>query len=343
LYQEPPEAGSAHRERFLCQLEALIEREYRAAERRRAEFFRPDLSSIEAYLRSCQPYRERLRTMLGWPLTLLESATLPSAREMFVAEDDLGQIFRVWIEVLPGLETYGLLLVPPGDGPHPLAISQHGGLGTPELCSGFFGSANYNDMSRRVLRQGIAVFAPQLLRWDEAYGPRHDFLQIDRWLKQLGGSAAALELCCLQRILDYIVSRRQIDGERIGMIGLSYGGFHALFAAALDTRIQVAVSSCFLNDRRRYSWGDWVWFDAANLFFDAEVAALVCPRRLVIEVGTHDELFDVHSAAVEARKVRSVYEQLGIPDRFRYTEHAGGHELDTAPSSIHFLSAALQA
>jgi hypothetical protein len=198
-------------------------------------------------------------------------------------------------------------------------------------------------MSRRVLRQGVAVFAPQLLRWDEIYGPSHDFVQIDRWLKQLGGSAAALELWCLRRSLDYLVSRRRVDGERIGMIGLSYGGFHTLFAAALDTRIRVAVSSCFFNDRRRYSWADWVWFDAANRFLDAEVAALVCPRHLAIEVGVQDELFDAQSAALEARKVQSIYQQLGIAGRFRYVEHRGGHELDTGPETIVFLSAALQA
>ncbi len=80
-----------------------------------------------------------------------------------MAKDDLGHIERIWIEVFSGLQSYGLLFVPHGAGMHPLVISQHGGLGTPELTAGFFGSANYSDMTRRVLRRGAVVFAPQAL------------------------------------------------------------------------------------------------------------------------------------------------------------------------------------
>ncbi|NLF01939.1 MAG: prolyl oligopeptidase family serine peptidase [Anaerolineales bacterium] len=338
LYHEPPEAGNRYREQFLSQVLALIEREFQEADDRRTVFFQPDVSSPVSYEASLGPYRQRLRAMLGWPLTLPAASSLPSVRELSVGEDALGRIMRMWIEVVPGLETYGLLFLPHGAGPHALVISQHGGGGTPELCSDFFGSANYNDMSRRVLRQGIAVFAPQLLRWTETFGAPHDFLQIDRWMKQLGGSLAALELLCLQRSVDALAARPDIDASRIGMIGLSYGGFHTLFAAALDTRIRVAISSCFFSNRRTYAWGDWVWKDAASHFFDAEVAALVCPRWLYVEVGARDELFDVRLAEPEAEKVRAVFTRLGIPERFVFRQHPGGHELGTSSEPITFLS-----
>jgi dienelactone hydrolase len=210
-------------------------------------------------------------------------------------------------------------------------------LGTPEVCSGFFDSGNYHDMSRRVLRRRVAVFAPQLFRWGEQFGVKHDHAEIDRQLKQLGGSIAALEIWCLQRSLDALLTRPDVDPSRVGMIGLSYGGFHTLFAAATDTRIRVAVSSCFLNDRRLYAGHDWTWFSAANTFFDGEVAALVCPRPLYVEVGARDELFDVESARPVAGQVAGVYGALGIADRFRYKEHPGVHELDPEDDGIDFL------
>ena len=88
-----------------------------------------------------------------------------------------------------------------------------------------------------------------------------------------------------QRFLVWdFAAREDIDGDRIGMIGLSYGGFYTLFAAALDVRIGAAVSSCFFNNRKMYDFVDWVWFNAANQFMDAEVGALVCPRPLYVEV-----------------------------------------------------------
>jgi len=336
-YEEAPDAGNRHREAFLGQFEAWLDREFREAESERSLCFRPDLSSPESYAASLGPFRERFVAMLGWPLTLPPADLLPAAREEVVAEDALGWIYREWIEVVPGVEAYGILFVPPLAGPRPLVISQHGGLGTPELCSGFFGSANYNDMTRRVLRRGVAVFAPQLFRWAETYGPKPDCVELDRQLKQLGGSLAAFELFCLRRWLDSLTAREHIDGDRVGMIGLSYGGFHTLFAAAADTRIRVAVPSCFFNDRRVYGRGDWSWFGAARRFFDAEVAGLICPRALYIEVAEHDELLRVETARPEARKVEALYARLGILDRFRYKEHPGTHELDKTDDGVDFL------
>jgi hypothetical protein len=243
----------------------------------------------------------------------------------------------MWIETLPDLQTYGLLFVPPGPGPFPLVIAQHGGLGTPELCSGFFGPSNYNDMTRRVLRRKCVVFAPQLLRWDPQYGEQPDVAELDRQLKQLGGSVAALEILGILRCLDHLTTREIIDPARVGMIGLSYGGFHTLFAAALDTRIRASLSSCFFSNRYKYAFSDWVWFDAANRFFDVEVAGLICPRPLYIEVALEDELFDPRYARPEASKIQSLYTSLRVPERFRYKEHPGVHELDRADDGINFL------
>lgn len=179
LYEEPCEAGSPHRAVILKQMKRLVTRERRKASARRARYFRPDFSSAEAYAESIVPYRKELKSMLGWPLTEYRPEESPNCRESLVAEDDLGRIYRLWIETLPGFETYGILFIPRGKAPFPLVISQHGGGGTPELCSGFFDYGNYNDMTRRVLRRGMAAFAPQLLLWREDFGPPNERQQID--------------------------------------------------------------------------------------------------------------------------------------------------------------------
>lgn len=338
LYSELPEAGNAFRETMLREVKALLHKEQRKADRRRKQYFRPEFSSVAAYEQSIARYREELMGMLGWPLTSSRPTDVPPVSSQSVAKDSLGRISRVLIETLPGVHTYGLFFRPHGKGPFPLVVSQHGGGGTPELCSGFFGSANYNDMTRRILRRGAAVFAPQLLLWNsESFGPEHEKDVIDRRLKQIGGSLAALELYRIFRSLDYFAKRRDIDAERIGMIGLSYGGFYTLFAAALDTRIRVAVSSCFFNNRKVYDCVDWVWFNAANHFMDAEIGALVCPRPLYVEVGKKDDLFNVRHARPEARKLEAIYKRLGITENFRYKEHDGGHELDMSDEGIDFL------
>ncbi len=44
--------------------------------------------------------------------------------------------------------------------------------------------------------------------------------------------------------LDYLESRDEVDGQRIGMIGHSYGGRATIWTAALDHRIKAAVCNC---------------------------------------------------------------------------------------------------
>ena len=259
-------------------------------------------------------------------------------RQEFVAEDELGRLFRVWIRALPEVEAYGLLFIPNSSGSFPLVISQHGGGGTPELCSNLFQPANYNDMSRRVLRRNCAVFAPQLPMWREDFGPPIERERMDRQLKQLGGSTAALNIHLIRRSLDALSIREDIDESRIGMMGLSWGAFYTLVTTAIDTRIKVALSSCFFNNRYKYDLAPAVWFDAANLFLDAEIACLICPRPLYIEVGRRDDLFTVETARPEAERVSAMYKELGIDSRFRYHEHEGGHEFDKVDEGIEFLT-----
>ena len=43
--------------------------------------------------------------------------------------------------------------------PSRFVISQHGGGGTPELCSDFYGDTNYNHLTRRILSRGAVVSA----------------------------------------------------------------------------------------------------------------------------------------------------------------------------------------
>lgn len=336
-HQETPDTGNPHRERFPGQFETWLDEQFGVAEVRRVSLFQADFSSIDACAASLIPLRARFHEMLGWPLTEVLAPEVPAACAQFVAEGDLGRIERLWIEVLPGVEAYGLLFLPPANGPRPLVISQHGGGGTPELTADFFGSANYNDMTRRILRRGMVTFAPQLFRWDAKYGRQPDVPELDRQMKQLGGSIAAFEITCLKRALDYLVTRPEVDADRIGMAGLSYGGFFTLYTTAADTRIKAALSSCFFNDWRRYGWQDWSLFGAANRFFDAEVASLVCPRALYLEVGENDPLFDVESARPHVPQVRARYEHLNIADHFAYHEHLGVHEFDLSDDGIDFL------
>ena len=108
--------------------------------------------------------------MLGWPLTEIENHKVSSVAMAMLSEEDTYRIYRVTMEVLDGLKMTGLFFQKKA-GVKPMVIVQHGGYGTPELISNFYGdTSNYNDMLERVLKQDVHVFAPQLLLWQgESY------------------------------------------------------------------------------------------------------------------------------------------------------------------------------
>jgi hypothetical protein len=139
------------------------------------------------------------------------------------------------------------------------------------------------------------------------------------------------------RSLDYLISRDDIDNNKIGMIGLSYGGFYTLFTTASDQRIKAALSSCYFNNRFIYDWHDWTWFNSANTFLDSEVGALICPRPLYIEVGKADELFNIKYVEKEFQRLETFYKKLGISKKLRYKEFDGVHELDKDDKGIEFI------
>ena len=109
------------------------------------------------------------------------------------------------------------------------------------------------------------------------------------------------------------------------MVGMSYGGFYTLFLSALDTRIKSAVSSSFFNTRDSYPWSDWTWYNFAEKFDDAEVACLVYPRKLYIEIGENDEVFDVKGGKKSYEKLLNLCKEVGT-EWLEFITFEGTHE-----------------
>lgn len=298
--------------------------------------------------------REALRgkyiDMLGYPLTCKKCADNAechekpgiTAKKEYLGEYDNMVMTRCQLEVLPDFWFYGILYEPKENqkGKNALVIAQHGGGGTPEIIGGLvFDSGNYNHLVRRVIRKGIKVFAPQLLLWGEDVykGAKYDRIEIDKKLKTYGGSITALEIYCITRSIDYFSALDDIDENRIGMLGLSYGGMYALHTAAADPRIKVTLSSCWFNDRLKYLKDDWAYFNQANAFFDAEVGYLVLPRKLYIEIAKNDELFDPECAGEDIQRLRQYAEAENCADSLKIKIFDGVHELDKADDGVDFF------
>jgi len=248
--------------------------------------------------------------MLGWPLTEEKDNYLPLVEVKKLSEEDGYSVYRMQFEILEGLKMTGLLFKTCGEESRPLVIVQHGGLGTPELIAGIYGdTSNYNNMLHRIRKNDVHIFTPQLLLWDDSYEVPYDRKEIDAGLKRVGSSITAIEVYGITRILDYFEKQEYVSV--FGMVGMSYGGFYTLCVAAIDKRIKYAISCAYFNQRDRVHWSDWTWDKSAEKFDDAEIACLIYPRKLCIEIANRDELFNYKYGIKSFERLQEICADVG--------------------------------
>jgi len=343
VYREPFAQSFPIREQQHQQIKAYADALLREQSQRALAAVTPDFTSPAAYEHSLEVHRERLRTFLGTPPPHAKSGTLTKFDQ--VGEDAEATIFRVWIEVIPGVDAYGIYLLPkkrPPSGKVPLLIAQHGGGGNPEAISDLDTRVNYRAFGREAIRRGYAIWAPALAMrcgyCDDpviAGGSRE---LLDQKLKLAGTSIIGLELHkIIEGTQTLLRTRPELDAARVGMTGLSWGGYFTMYATALAPFIKVAAPSGYFRDFEQLlkrATTDEAKLADRDIFGGlghAQAIALICPRPCLVQIGEQDgALNPLPGARAEAERAAAYYRQLGVADKFQFHVHAGGHEFDPA-------------
>jgi hypothetical protein len=135
------------------------------------------------------------------------------------------------------------------------------------------------------------------------------------------------------RALDYLAARSDVDGERIGTIGISMGSTMAWWIAALDTRVKVCVDICCLTDFEtliavRGLDGHGLYYYVPSLlkhFTTARINALIAPRPHISLAGNYDLLTPSVGLDRIDKELRQVYEALGVKDAWQMKRYETGH------------------
>jgi len=194
---------------------------------------------------------------------------------------------------------------------------------------------NY-DYARQFAQRGYVVIAPD---W-RGFGERrlgYDFPGRDgcnvAFLKalMLGLNPLTLNVWDARRCLDYLQTRPEVNRARLGCMGLSYGGTITLYTAALDGRVKAAIISCYLNEFGSYALtlGNFCGSQTVPGLLAygemADVAALIAPRPLLVEMGRLDYGFPIEHSRRAYRRLARAYRVLGAHDRLARDEFEGGH------------------
>ena len=257
---------------------------------KRASHWKRDFSSHAAYSESIENNRARLRHIIGVrdarvspiEVSLLATVDAPA----LVAESALVKVYAVSWPAFDDVTAEGLMLVPKGKIKANIIAVPDADL-TPEDITGMTDKVPAESQYARVLvESGCQVLVPTLIsRHRERRNGRANLTHREylyRSAFELGRHLIGYEVQKILAAVDYFESKNE---KKIGVFGWGEGGMLALYAGAIDTRIDmVQVSGHF--ESRRGIWNqpiDRNVFSLLEQFGDAELASMVAPRTLRVE------------------------------------------------------------
>jgi dienelactone hydrolase len=274
-------------------VDKFLLREIEAAEKRRdAAWKAVDRSSPEKYEKSLEPFRKRLAHILGLrdPRVPFDAPTLlaTTKRPALVGKGLNFEAFAVRWPAVDGVHGEGLLLVPRTGKAVADVIAIPDADVTPEQLVGLVpGVPTDSQYARRLAESGCRVLVPALI--DRTYEARNGRAKMTnreylyRPSFELGRHVIGYELQKVLAGVDWF--HKENSKAKIGVIGWAEGGMLALYAGALDPRITVTTVSGYFGDRNTI-WRqpiDRNVFGLLEKFGDAELAAMVAPRALILE------------------------------------------------------------
>jgi dienelactone hydrolase len=138
-----------------------------------------------------------------------------------------------------------------------------------------------------------------------------------------------------RRLVDYLLTRPEVDGSKLGITGASGGGNQTMYAGALDERFSAVVPVCSVGTYHAYLKAACcvceVLPGALEFTEEGEVLGLVAPRALMVISATRDALqFSVGEAAKSIGCARTIYKLYQAEDRLEHRRFESQHDYNQA-------------
>ena len=138
-----------------------------------------------------------------------------------------------------------------------------------------------------------------------------------------------------RRSVDYLLTRAEVDADRVGCCGLSLGGIRSVMLAGLDGRIKASAAAGWMTtfdsllfDRLR-DHTYMLYVPRLAEYMDLpDVASLSAPNAMLVQQCLRDELYQPKGMRDACDKLEKIYGKLGIPERFKGSFYDNGHEFN---------------
>ncbi len=261
-----------------------------------------DFSSAAAYSASVKPNRKRLAHIIGArdERVPFDAPELISTTEQpaLVGRGEGYDVYAVRWPAFGDVHGEGLLLSPTGSAPVADIVAIPDADQSPEMLAGLIeGIPIESQFARRLAESGCRVLVPtlisrQMVKHTAADRSRNVTLTNREFLYrsafEMGRHVIGYEVQKVLAAVDWFAKQE----TKIGVMGWGEGGLIALYAGAIDTRIDAVCVSGYFNSRQDV-WAEPIdrnVFGLLDEFGDAEIASMVAPRTLIIEAGKGPEV-----------------------------------------------------
>jgi dienelactone hydrolase len=133
-----------------------------------------------------------------------------------------------------------------------------------------------------------------------------------------------------RRAVDYLRTRPEVDGDRLGITGASGGGNQTMYAGALDERFRAVVPVCSVGNYQAYLHAACcvceVLPGALRVCEEGDVLGLVAPRALLVINATKDGYqFSVDQASKSVERARPIFRLYDSEKRLRHDTFESPH------------------
>ncbi len=152
------------------------------------------------------------------------------------------------------------------------------------------------------------------------------------------------------RAVDYLISRPEVDPNKIGVTGSSGGGTLTSHMMICDPRIRAAAPAAYITDRKamfntgRVQDAEQIWLNSALYGFDYyEIMACFAPKPCMILTDTYD-FFPVEGAKRVYNDTKRFWEihEKGSDFRFTQSDTPHGYAPKLAEASAEFFAEVLE-
>lgn len=249
----------------------------------------------------------------------------------------------------PGLYVSGNFYLPKKrEGKIPAVLYVCGHAGVKEGDVSFGNKTAYHHHGAWLARNGYACLTIDTLQLGEIEGVHHGTYNRDRWWwVSRGYTSAGVEAWNCVRALDYLQSRPEVDGKKLGVTGRSGGGAYSWWISTIDERITCAVPVAGIASLRNHVIDGCIeghcdcMFQVNTYGWDfGQLAAMVAPRPLLISNTDRDGIFPVDGVFDVYMQARRIYDLHGVPNNIGLNIEQGPHT-DTQPlqtSAFHWFN-----